>query len=58
MVELTRKKYNIIAKHQGIIEAQNMFTQELINTLIRYDSRRNVKNNRKNIIKNRTRKNC
>ena len=43
MVELTRKEYNI-AKNRGIIEPQNMSTQELINTLSRYDSRRKVKN--------------
>ena len=58
MVELTRKEYDIIAKHRGIIELQNIYTQELINTLSRYDSRRKAKNNRKKIIGNRTRKNC
>ena len=51
MVELTRKEYNIIAKNRGIIEPQNMTTQELINTLTRYDSRRKVKNNRKKLLK-------
>ena len=51
MVELTRKEYNIIAKNRGIIEAHNMSTQELINTLSRYDSRRKVKNNRKKLLK-------
>ena len=39
IVELTRKECNIIAKNRGIIEPQNMSTQELINTLSRYDSR-------------------
>ena len=39
MVGLTRKEYNIISKNRGIIERQNMSTQELINTLSRYDSR-------------------
>ena len=29
MVELTRKEYNIIAKNWGIIEPQNISTQEL-----------------------------
>ena len=38
MVELTRKEYNIIAKNRGIIEPQKMSTQELIDTLSRYDS--------------------
>ena len=28
-----------------------MFTQELINTLTKYDSRRKVKNNRKKLLK-------
>ena len=51
MVELTRKEYNIIAKNRGIIEPQNMTTQELINTLTRYDSRRKVKNNPKKLLK-------
>ena len=48
MVELTWKKYDIIAKHQGIIELQNVTTQEFINTLTRYDSKRKVKDNHKN----------
>ena len=39
MVELTRKEYNIIVKSRGIIEPQNMYNQELIDTLSRYDSR-------------------
>ena len=46
MVELTRKEYNIIAKNRGIIEPENMSTQELLNTLSRYDSRRKIKSNR------------
>ena len=41
-MELTRKEYNIIEKNRGIIEPQNMSTQELIDTLSRYDSRRKV----------------
>ena len=40
MVELTKEEYNIIAKCRGIVKPQNMSTQELINTLNRYDSRR------------------
>ena len=50
MVELTRKEYNIIAKTRGIIEPQKMSTQELLNTLSRYDSRRKVKSNRRNLL--------
>ena len=51
MVELTRKEYNIIANNRGIIEPQNMNTQELINTLTRYDNRRKVKKIRREILK-------
>ena len=51
MVELTRKEYNIIAKNRGIIEPQKMSTQELLNTLSRYDSRRKVKSNRRKLLK-------
>ena len=43
MVELTRKEYIFIAKNRGIIEAQNMTTQELIDTLFRYVSGCKVK---------------
>ena len=49
MVELTREEYNLIAKNRGIEEPQNMSTEELLNTLSRYDSRRKVKNNRKKL---------
>ena len=51
MVELTRKKYNIIAKNRVIIEPQNISTQELLNTLSRYESRRKVKRNRRKLLK-------
>ena len=44
MVEFTRKEYIII-------EPQNMTTQELINTLTRYDSRRKVKKIRRELLK-------
>ena len=50
MVELTRKEYNIIAKNQGIIEPKKMSTQELLNTLSRYDSRRKVKSNHRTLL--------
>ena len=39
MVEFTRKEYNIIAKNRGIKEPQSTSTQELTNTLTKYDSR-------------------
>ena len=51
MVELTRKEYNIIAKNRSIIEPQNMPIHELLNSLSRYDSRRKVKSNRRNLLK-------
>ena len=47
MVELTKEEYNLIAKNRGIEEPQNMSTEELLNTLSRYDSRRKVKNRKK-----------
>ena len=50
MVELTRKEYNIIAENRGIIEPKKMSTQDLLNTLSRYDSRRKVKSNRRNLL--------
>ena len=46
-IELTRKEYNLIAKKRGIQEPQNMSTEELLNTLSRYDSKRKVKSNRR-----------
>ena len=50
-MESTRKENNIITKNRGIIEPQNMSTQELINTLSRYDSRRRVKTIRWKLLK-------
>ena len=50
MVELTKKEYTIIAKNWGIIKPQKMSTQELLNTLSRYDSRRKVKSNRTKLL--------
>ena len=51
IIELTRKGYNLIAKNRGIQEPQNMSTEELLNTLSRYDSRRKVKSNRRKLLK-------
>ena len=42
-MEFTRKEYDIIAKNIGIIEPQKMSTQELLNTLSRYNSRHKAK---------------
>ena len=44
-IDLTRKEYNLIVKNRSIEEPQNMSTEELLNTLSRYDSRRKVKSN-------------
>ena len=41
-MEFTRKEYDI-AKNRGIIGPQKMYTQELLNTLSRCDSRCKVK---------------
>ena len=49
IIELTREEYNLIGKNRGIQKPQNMPTEELLNTLSRYDSRRKVKNNHKNL---------
>ena len=54
MVELIRKEYNIIAKRRGIIGPQNMSTR--VNTLSRWDSRREVKNNRRRFLKTKLEK--
>ena len=51
IIELTRKEYNLIAKNRGIQELQNMSTEELLNTLSRYDSKRNVESNRRKLSK-------
>ena len=50
-IALTRKEYNLIAKNRGIQEPQNMSTEELLNTLSRFDIKRKVKTNRKNLLK-------
>ena len=50
-IQLTREEYNPIAENRCIQELQNMSTEELLNTLSRYDSRRKVKNNRKKLLK-------
>ena len=50
-IELTKKEYNLIAKSRGIQEPQNMSTEELLNTLSKYDSKRKVKINRRKLLK-------
>ena len=39
-IVFTRKEYDIIARSRGIKEPQNMSTEELLNALSRYDSKR------------------
>ena len=49
---IRRKEYNLIAKRKrGIKEPQNMSKEELLNTLIRYNSKREVKKSRKKLLK-------
>ena len=50
-IEFTRKELNFVAKNRGIKELQNMCTEELLNTLSRYDNKRKVKNNSKKLSK-------
>ena len=50
-IEFTRKVLDLIAKNRGIKEPQNMSTEELLNTLSRYDSKRKVKSNRRKLLK-------
>ena len=40
IIEFTRKEYDIIARSRGIKEPQNMSTEELLNALSRYDSKK------------------
>ena len=40
-----RKEYDLVARSRGIKEPQNMSTEELLNALSRYDSKRKVKDN-------------
>ena len=46
VIKLTRKEYDLIAKNRGPREPQKMSTEELLNTLYRYDIKREVKSNR------------
>ena len=50
IIEFTRKEYDLIAKNRGIKE-RLMSTEELLDTLSRYDSRRKVKSNRRKLLK-------
>ena len=46
-IGFTRKEYDIVARRRGIEEPQNMSTEELLNALSRYDSKRKIKSNHK-----------
>ena len=48
-IAITQKEYDIIAKSRGIQNPQNMSTEELLNTLSRYDVRRKVKSIRRKL---------
>ena len=49
IITLTRKEYDLIAKNRGIEETQKMSTEELLNTLDRYDFKHEVKSNRRKL---------
>ena len=51
IITLTMKKYDLIAKNRGIKEPQKMSTEDLLNTLYRYDIKREVKSNRRKLNK-------
>ena len=50
-ITLTRKEYDLIAKNRGIKKRQKMSTEELLNTLSGYDSKRKVKSNHRKLLK-------
>ena len=49
--DFTKKELNLIAKNRGIKKPQNVSTEELIDTLSRYDTKRKVNSNRRKILK-------
>ena len=51
IIEFTRNEYDLIAKNRGIREPQNMSTEELIDTIIRYGIKRKVESNRRKLLK-------
>ena len=51
IIMFTRKEYDLIAKNKGIKEPQKMSTEELLNTLYRYDIKLEVKTIRREINK-------
>ena len=55
-IEFTRKKLNFVAKNRDIKEPQNMSTEELLNTLSTYDTKRKVNSNRRKLFKKKLEK--
>ena len=51
IIEFTGKEYDLIAKNRGVKEPQNMSTEELLNPLSRYDSKRKVESNHRKLLK-------
>ena len=50
-IVFTRKEYDLIAKNRDIKEPQKMTTEELLDALSRYDSKRKINSNRRKIFK-------
>ena len=51
IITLTRKEYSLIANSGVIKEPQKMSTEELLNTVDRYNSRREVKSTRRKLLR-------
>ena len=58
IIILTRKEYDLITKNRGIKEPQKISTEELLNSLYRYDFEREVKSNRRKLNKINLKKCC
>ena len=50
-IVFTRKEYDLIAKSRGIKKPQKLSTEELLDTLSRYNSKREVKINCRKLLK-------
>ena len=50
-MDFTKKELNLIAKNRGIKKPQNMSTEELVDTLRRYNTKRKVNSNCRKILK-------
>ena len=51
IIQFTSKEYDLIAKKRGIKEPQIMSTEQLLDTLSRYDSKREAESNRSKLLK-------